>query len=291
MKRSTQFSCAETESGRTPVRPPWRKTVGRAAQGIAMTLLVAATVTGCGSMAMKQSKQNASLVDYVYSGQQAPDKVPHASITELNVPLRIGVAVVPGTADPKFGISEVEQIRWLTQIKAVLEKHSYVGEVTIVPTSYLKNGGGFDNLRQVAKLFNVDEMALVSYDQTQYSEPGNLSLMYWTGIGAYVVPGDHYDIHTVLETAVFDVKTEKLLFRAPATSTVKGSATWVGFVERSRQARSQGFDKAFRQLVPNIDRALQNFHIQARNDPAYRLTSPAGYDDTERQLARETATH
>jgi len=292
MKRSTHIASADASNGRTPALQPWGKAIGRAAQNVAAILLVAAMVSGCGSMAMKESRQNASLVDYVYSGQQAPDKVPQASITELNLPMRIGVAFVPGIADPKFGISEVEQLRWLTQIKSIFEKHTFVGEVVVIPTSYLRSGGGFDNLRQVAKLFNVDAMALVSYDQTQYSEPSNLSLMYWTGIGAYVVPGDHYDIHTVLETAVFDVKTQKLLFRAPATSTVKGSATWVGFVESSRQARSQGFDKAFQQLAPNVDTALQIFHKQAQNDPAYRLTWPEGYDtDAQHRLARETARH
>jgi rhombotail lipoprotein len=257
---------------------------------IVAVLLVAVTASGCGSMAMKQSKQTASVVDYLYSGQQPPEKIQQASIAELSIPLRIGIAFVPGVADPKFGITEVEQMRWSAQIKAAFEKYPFVGELTVIPTAYLKSGGGFDNLRQVATLFNLEVIALLSYDQIQFSEPNKLSMAYWTGIGAYLVPGDQYDIHTVLEATVFDIRTRKLLFRAPGTSTVKGSASWVKFSDSSRQARAEGFDNALQQLIPNVDAALQAFRKQAQDDPAIRLSLPAGYDPNAlRRSPRETA--
>ena len=253
-------------------------------------LLAAVMVSGCGSMAMKQSKQNASLVDYLYSGQQPAEKMQQASITELNIPLRIGIAFVPGVADPKFGITEVEQIRWSTQIKAAFEKYPFVGDLVVIPTAYLKSGGGFDNLRQLATLFNLEVIALLSYDQIQFSEPNKLSMAYWTGIGAYLVPGDQYDIHTVLEATVFDIRTRKLLFRAPGTSNVKGSATWIKFSDSSRQARAEGFDNALAQLIPNFDAALQSFRKQAQDDPAIKLSLPAGYNpNAMRRSPRETA--
>jgi hypothetical protein len=210
----------------------------RGRQNIVAILLVAGIASGCGSMTPMESKQTASVVDYLYSAQQPPQKMQQASITELNIPLRIGIAFVPGVADPKFGISEVEQIRWSSQIKAAFERYPFVGDLVMIPTAYLKSGGGFDNL----------------------------------------------------ETTVFDVRTQKLLFRAPGTSTVKGSSTWVKFSESARDARAEGFDTALQQLIPNVDAALQAFRKQAHNDPAIKLSLPAGYDPNAwRRLPRESA--
>ena len=288
MKLSTHRKNAPND--RTADGRPHGKTVMRNARSIAAMLFAALIVSGCGAMVVKQNKQSASLVDYVYSGQQAPEKIEQASITDLHFPLKIGIAFVPGTADPKFGITEVEQLGWSTQLKAAFQRHRFVGDVTVIPTAYLKSGGGLDNLRQLATLFNVDVIALLSYDQTQFSEPNNLSFMYWTIIGAYMVPGDQYDVHTVLEAAVFDARTGKLLFRAPGTSTVQGSATLAGFVNSSRRARSEGFDKAFQQMIPNVDTALQDFHRQLQIDPSIRLSLPEGDDvNAPRRSPRETA--
>jgi rhombotail lipoprotein len=105
-----------------------------------------------------------------------------------------------------------------------------------------------------------------------------------------VVPGNEYDIHPTLEATVFDVRTRKLLFRAPGTSVVKGSSTLVNFSDRSRQARAEGFDKALEELIPNVDAALQGFRKQAQDDPAIRLSLPADYDpNTSRRAPRATA--
>lgn len=291
MNLSIRTMSAVTTINPPPDLRPRVKSVIQGAQNIVVMLLAAVIASGCGSAAMKESKQTASVVDYLYSGQQPPVKMQQASITELNIPLRIGIAFVPGVADPKFGISEVDQIRWSTTVKAAFEKYPFVGDLVVIPTAYLKSGGGFDNLRHIATLFNLEVIALLSYDQIQFSEPNNLALLYWTGIGAYLVPGDQYDIHTVLEATVFDVRTRKLLFRAPGTSTVKGSSTWIRLSDNSRQARAEGFDKALQQLIPNVDAALQAFRKQAHDDPAIQLNLPAGYDpNTLRRLPRESAT-
>lgn len=290
MKLSMRITSAVAATHPAPYRRARGKTVMQGAQNIVAMLLVAVIASGCGSMTARQSKQTASVVDYLFSGQQLPQQMQQASITELNVPLRIGIAFVPGMADPTFGISEVEQIRWSSQIKAAFERYPFVGSLVMIPATYLKSGGGFDNLRQVATLFNVEVVALLSYDQIQFSEPTRLSLTYWTGVGAYLVPGNQYDIHTTLEVTVFDVRTHKLLFRAPGTSTVKDSSTWVKFSDSSRQARAEGFDKALQLLIPNVDAALQAFRKQAQDDPTIKLSLPAGYDPNAlRRLPRDTA--
>lgn len=255
-------------------------------------LLAAAIVSGCGSLTMmKESRQTASLVDYLYSGQQPVEKPQQASITELNVPLRIGIAFVPGAHDPKLGISDVQRIRWTTQVKEAFEKYPFVGELVVVPTAYLRSGGGFDNLRQLSASFNLDVIALLSYDQVQYSESNSWSYTYIYIVPAFVIPGDEYEIHTTLEATVYDIRTRKLLFRAPGTSIVKGSSTMVNFSGRSRQARAEGFDSALKHLNQNVDIALQEFRKRAPDDPSIKLSLPAGYDpNVIRRSSLETAT-
>ena len=61
-------------------------------------------------------------------------------------------------------------------------------------------------------------MALVSYDQVANTSEKTSSLLYWTIVGAYVVKGNKNDVQTFVDTAVFDMATRKLLFRAPGVS-------------------------------------------------------------------------
>ena len=289
MTLSTHIKTVNAAHALTSNNQPRRTRIGRVSSCMVVTFFVVVTISGCGAMAMKEVRQDASLADYLYSGQQTSETTQQTTAAELHLPLRCGIAFVPGYADPKFGLTEVDRLRWSTQIKALFEKHPFVGNVVVIPTSYLKSGGGVQNLRQLAALFNVEAIALLSYEQTQFSEPGSLSALYLTSALAwFVVPGDRYNIHTVLEAALVDARSGKLLFRAPATSIVEGSATMVRFSASSREARSEGFDKAFAQLIPNVDNALQTFHRQAQTDPAFRLITPDNHNDGEpRQLALE----
>lgn len=101
-----------------------------------------------------------------------------------------------------------------------------------MPSVYLEPGGGFANMDRVAALLGLDVIALVSFDQVQNAGAKGSSLLYWTGVGAYMVEGDQYDILTAVETSVFDIKSRKLLMRAGGLSNLKGTATMVGFSER-----------------------------------------------------------
>ena len=89
----------------------------------------------------------------------------------------------------------------------------------MIPEAYLRTGRGFPTaLEQTARLYDLDVMALVSYDQVAHSAEGRPSFLCWTIVGAYVVKGNENDVHTFVDTAVFDVPTRKLLFRAPGVS-------------------------------------------------------------------------
>ncbi len=142
----------------------------------------------------------------------------------------------------------------------------------------MQPGGGFGNLDRIAALLKLDVVALISFDQVQNAGATGWSFFYWTGIGAYVVEGDQYDILTSVETTVFDIKSRRLLMRAGGISNIKGAATMVGFSERAREARTRGFDEALREMVDKLHSEVKSFRERAPKDPNIRLILPPGYN-------------
>lgn len=113
-------------------------------------------------------------------------------------------------------------------------------------------------------MFDVDVIALLSYDQVQFSNTTRSSIIYWTLLGAYVVEGEKNDTRTLLDAAVFDVSSHKLLFRAPGVSTVKGSAAPVNLDEARRKDAAEGFAVATTNLLGNLDTELDAFRAKVR---------------------------
>jgi rhombotail lipoprotein len=238
-------------------------------------LIRALAATGCAPVALRSTRHAGSLVDFLYpKAGAAPALVP--SVTELRPPVRVGVAFVPG-ANPRTGPSEQEKQQLLEKVKAAFSAQPYIGKIEIIPAAYLRAGGGFDNLDQVARLFDVEVVALVSYDQIRFNDTNAASVLYWTIVGAYLIKGDQYDVQTLLDAAVFDVKSRKLLFRAPGSSQVKGAATLVQFTEQARAAQADGYAQAVDQLIPQLQSELGNFKERVKTDPAFKVANRAGY--------------
>jgi rhombotail lipoprotein len=116
-------------------------------------------------------------------------------------------------------------------------------------------------------MFNVDVIALVSYDQIRFNDTNRLAVLYWTVVGAYLIKGDQYDVQTMVDAAVFDVRSRKLLFRAPGTSQVKGSSTLAGYSKEVRGAQSDGYAQAVEQMIPQLQAQLASFKERAKSDP------------------------
>lgn len=233
-------------------------------------------VAGCASWFPPVGVKHAgSMVDYLYPDAKQPPQM-QPSVTYLRPPVRVGIAFVPG-AGHAAGLSEAEKEKLLERVKAAFAKYDYIGNIEIIPTQYLRPKGGFANLEQVARMFNVEVMALVSYDQVQFNDTKALSFLYWTIIGAYVIHGDQYDIQTMLDASVFDVATHKLLFRAPGTSQVKGSASMAGFNEKSRAARLEGYNNAVDDMIQRLQAELQGFKERIKSDAAYKVENKPGY--------------
>ena len=221
------------------------------------------------------AKQTGSIVDYLYPDAKEPPQL-QASVTTLRPPVRVGIAFVPG-GGWGAGLPEAEKTKLLERVKAAFAQYRYIGGIEVIPTQYLRPRGGFANLEQVARMFNVEVVALLSYDQVQFNDSNALSVLYWTIVGAYVIHGDQYDIQTMVDASVFDVRSRKLLFRAPGTSQIKGSASLAGFSERSRGARVEGYNKAVDELVPQLQSELEKFKERIKSDAGYRIEHKPGY--------------
>lgn len=104
----------------------------------------------------------------------------------------------------------------LSKVAQQFKQLDYVQTIEIIPSAYLTPGGGFNNLAQIKTMYEVDVVALVAYDQVQFTHEGLSSLSYWTIVGAYVVKGEKNDTNTMMDTVVVDIDSQKCYFERRA---------------------------------------------------------------------------
>lgn len=241
--------------------------------------LGASLLGGCAAME-KENKQRqvASVLSFLYPGNDTPEP-PAAQVAEIKVPFRIGVAFVP---DDKVAtdqrLPETERQVLAGKVREAFASYPFVSRIETVPSLYLEPGGGFANLERVAALLKLDVIALISYDMVQHADANGWSFLYWTGVGAYVIEGDKFDVLTAVECTVFDVKSRRLLMRASGTAQDKGGATLVNFSEKSRAARTKSLGVAVDQMTLALKGEVARFRETAPRDPAIKLVLPPGYD-------------
>jgi rhombotail lipoprotein len=248
---------------------------------------IALVVSGCASMQPStKQRQVASVLAYLYP---RTEQNPAAStqVAELTVPFRVGVGFVPDQSDAKFRLPESDRLKLADEVRSAFANYPFVREMVVIPSVYLEPAGGFKNLDRISALLNLDVVVLVSFDQVQNSGATGWSFLYWTGIGAYVIDGDRYDILTAVDTAVFDIKSRRLLMRASGISNTKGTATMIGFSERAREARTRSFDDAIQQMIGNLQTELKTFRVRAPTDPNISLILPPGYDPNAKRAATQ----
>jgi rhombotail lipoprotein len=226
---------------------------------------------------LTKQRQTASVLSYLFPGSEQAPPIPD-QVAEIKVPFRIGGAFVPDNTSGAFRLPESDRQRLAGEVRDSFARYPFVKEIIAVPSVYLEPAGGFSNLDRIAALLNLEVIVLVSFDQVQNAGATGWSFLYWTGIGAYVIDGDRYDILTTVETSVFDIKSRRLLMRAGGISTINGTATMVGFSERAREARTIGFDEAMKDMISKLHGAVKAFRERAPKDPAIRLVLPPGYD-------------
>lgn len=219
---------------------------------------------------------SSNLVSYLYpKGELVSHK--NDQLPALNLPLKVGIAFIPESKhDYSFTLTEVEKQKLLARIADSFRKDKAVLSIQIIPEIYLKQGRGFVTLSQVASLYDVDVMALVSYDQVAINELNNFSLAYWTIIGAYIIPGESTEFQTFVDTAVFDIATKKMLFRAPGVHSDHRLHTAIGFEKSNRKMRSDGFASASQKMTENLTKELDAFKIKVKRGEMVKVNYRKG---------------
>ena len=238
------------------------------------TTLVMLLIAGCSSLwnfgGETRSGVSSSLVDYLYPAGEVPpdtqDKIPY-----LKLPLRVGIAFVPGQSG-RGAISEATKMQLLETVKAQFTDRDYIEHIEVIPDTYLRSSKGINCMQQVARLYGVDVMALVSYDQVAVSEDNPSSFLYWTIVGSYVIKATSNEVQTFVDTAVLDVSTARLLFRAPGLNKTSDRSTLIESGEVVRKAKDSSFSAAMDAMTQNLTIELDQFQERVQKDPQVART-------------------
>jgi len=219
---------------------------------------------------------SSSLVDYLYPEGQVPPK--HEETTpHLRLPLVVGLAFVPSQKSTSFLLPEAKKTQLLEEVKQKFVGLDYVKEIVVVPETYMRSSKGFEGVGQIARLYGLDIVALVSYDQVALTSETKSSLLYWTIVGAYFIKGNENQATTFVDTAVFDVHSRKMLFRAPGVSDIQQSSTLVELDQDIRDAREKGFGLAMADMSNNLALELDRFKARIKEDKSVQVTHREGY--------------
>lgn len=265
-------------------------TKNRAWEWAGAVSLLAMVVVSCAT----QARYYSSVVDYLYPRVSEPEESP--AIPVMRLPMRVGIAFVPDIQSQRQRtvwqelnqgkarrpgenvLTENQKYALMKEVSDHFREHPYVGSIEIIPSAYLTPGGSFANLDQIRTMYRIDAIALLAYDQVQFTDEGAASFLYWTVVGAYVVPGEKNSTQTMMDAVVYDIKSRKMLFRAPGLSHVKGKATPVNLSEELRSDSEQGFQEAAKNLVQNLDAQLELFKDKVKQAPEeYKIEHRPGY--------------
>ena len=219
---------------------------------------------------------SSSLVDFLYPNGEIPPKYDE-NIPNLQLPLRVGLAFVPSHSNNVEGLSEANKNELLEKVKEAFSDREFIKEINIIPDTYLRSGNGFETVDQIARLYGLDVIALVSYDQVAHIDDTKSSILYWTVVGAYFVKGSKNDVQTFVDTAIFDIKTHKLLFRAPGINKIEATSTLVNSTEEMRRARESSFSLAMADMTDNLADELDKFKERIKTDQSVLITHREGY--------------
>lgn len=246
---------------------------------ILISILSVLCITSCSAFLSNNTgkkTQSSSLMDFLYPNHES--RAAHKpEIPVLTLPVKVGLAFVPSKNWQRDGIHNKDQIELLEKVKKTFLKYDYIDRIEIIPSSYLNGGEGFTTLEQVGRLYDVDVMALVSYDQVTQSLENNAALLYWTIVGMYIIPGNENSVQTFVDTAVFDIKSKKMLFRAPGLNKLEKRTTAVGVDDTLMQKSLEGFGLAVTDMTSNLEAELANFKTRVKEEKIAKVEHRAGY--------------
>jgi len=220
----------------------------------------------CFSACQRHAHNSTSLVEFLYPNGTPP---PQDSQPQLHLPLRVGLTFLPSSgSEAQNGLDAAHKEALLQEIRQRFLSRKFVAEIVVIPDYYLQGKRGFEGLEAVQRLYGVDLMALVSYDQVTHEDDNNWSLGYVTIVGAYFLKGTRHDVSTLIDLAVVDPATHQLVLRAGGVDSSHGNVTLVGENRRLREDSAKGFDAATSQMIEHFDSALTAFEADVREGKA-----------------------
>jgi len=93
----------------------------------------------------------------------------------------------------------------------------------------------------------------------------------------YVIPGNENSIQTFVDTAVFDVKSRKMLMRAPGISKLSKRSTAIGVDSVIAEKSQRGFELAFDDMIKNLNTELGRFRARAKEGRSVKIQHRQGY--------------
>jgi rhombotail lipoprotein len=246
--------------------------VSRCSRAFLLWLSIAVLLGGATACFSTTHGRRSNVLEYLYpEGKPATP----ASLVELELPLSVGLVFVPEKNEYKRAIHGREQQALLEKVREAFLETEEVDRIEVVPDSFVTPGGGFENVRQIRSALGVDLVALISYDQTQFDDPNLASITYWTIVGAYVVPGNENETHTLVHASIFDIESQAMLLNASGESVVEGRVTALDLERSLREDRVSGFHLAVDDLIANLGGALVEFREQAKSGTVRGRGTPA----------------
>lgn len=228
------------------------------------TLICLIVVAASGCAGMRSQHTTTSVVDYLYPNA-AKEPVAEQGMPVLSLPMRVGIAFVPEQSGGT--LTEAKKAELLEKVAANFRKLDYVKSIEIIPSAYLAPRGGFKNLDQIRTMHGIETIALVSYDQKQFTDEGIASIVYWTIVGAYIIPGEKNSTYTMVDSVVMHIPSRKMLFRAPGISETKGYSTPINLSEQLRADSEEGFSEAVEKMIPALEQQLVAFQEKVKSSP------------------------
>ncbi len=243
-----------------------------------ITLLAVIALTSCAAYINPNAGKktiSSSLVDYLYPNEES--RANHkAELPVLTLPVKVGIAFIP-SSNGRTAINHKSQIELLEKVKKAFAQYDYIDNIEVIPSTYLQGGKGFTTLEQVGRLYDIDVIALVSYDQVTQSLENKASLLYWTIVGMYLIPGNENTVQTFVDTAVFDIKSRKMLFRAPGISKVEKNSTLVDINKSLAVNANKGFELAVADMAKNLNDELSRFKQRVKDEKVAKIEHRKGY--------------
>ena len=220
----------------------------------------AACLTHCGD----ERTASTSVTAWLYP-ENGP--LPEAAVTPtLRLPLRVGLVSLPSRYGR--GIDPAGKLSTLDRVRERFANEDFIAEIVVIPEHYLDSADSFGQLNQLRRLYGVDVIALLAYDQVVHNEENELALGYLTVVGALFLAGSEHDVSTLVDLAVVDVETRRLLLRAGGTSRTTGRTTAARKIQTVRQDRTTDFDAASDAMMENLALELDRFRRDVREGTA-----------------------